>query len=104
MKRYLSLLILLPAVGCTPFKPVGILDPNGEAKRNLDPMAVAEAEGMRIPEAPPPPAPAQLVSAADIDPANPDDAVRKLAAEIESDRKAADGFPNYPKMSRVRAK
>ena len=102
MKRtYLGLLLLLPAMGCM-FKPVGILDPNGEARRQMGPAAVVEAEEMRIPEAPPPPAPTQLIAAADIDPADPDAAVRKLAAEIESDRKAVDGFPKYPKVSRVK--
>jgi hypothetical protein len=44
------------------------------------------------------------VTAAEIDPENPDLAVRKLAEEIDADRKAVDQFPNYPTVSHVKGK
>jgi hypothetical protein len=91
----LGTLLLLPAVGCMQFRPVGILDPEGNSRQ---PVEVAPP-----PEAPPPPAPVQRVSPADIDPDNPQEAVRKLAEEIEADRKAVDQFPNYPRVSKVPA-
>ncbi len=103
MKRFaLCLLLLLPTVGCLNFRPVGFLDPDGSAKRNMDPAAVAEMEAVRAPSAPPPPTPANTVTAAEVGPGDADTAVRKLAAEIDSDLKGAEQFPNYPKVSRVR--
>lgn len=95
-KLLLGTLALLPAVGCMQFRPVGILDPEGLASR---PPEVAPP-----PEAPPPPAPVQLLSASDIDPDKPHEAVRKLAEEIDADRKAVDQFPNYPRVSQVKTK
>jgi hypothetical protein len=94
-KLLLGTLALLPAVGCMQFRPVGILDPEGVYSR---PPEVATP-----PEAPPPPAPVQLVSPNDVDPNNPQEAVRKLAEEIDADRKAMDQFPNYPRVSKVPA-
>lgn len=94
-KLLLGTLLLLPAVGCMQFRPVGMLDPGGESQR---PPEVAPP-----PEAPPPPAPVQLVSPSEVDADKPQEAVRKLAEEIAEDRKAAERFPNYPKVSRVKA-
>ena len=101
----LGTLLLIPAVGCMQFRPVGIFDPTGEARKALGPegMQAVNAVG-RVPDGPPPPAPVQLVSPAEIDAANPDEAVRKLTAEIDADRKAVDQFPNYPKVSHVKVK
>jgi hypothetical protein len=95
-KLLLGTLALLPCVGCMQFRPVGILDPEGVSSR---PPEVAP-----LPEAPPPPAPVQMVSPGDIDPSNPQEAVRKLAEEIGADRKAVDHFPNYPRVSKVPVK
>jgi hypothetical protein len=87
------------------FRPVGVLDPTGEARREVGPEGVRAVEAAaRVPDGPPPPAPVQLVSAAEIDPENPEQAVRKLAEEIDADRKAVDQFPNYPKLSHVKVK
>lgn len=105
-KVLLGVLLLLPAVGCMSFRPVGVFDPTGDAKRAVGPEGMKAMEAAaRVPDAPPPPpAPVQLVSPADIDPDNPADAVRRLSEEIEADRKAVDDFPNYPKVSRVKVK
>lgn len=92
-------LLLLPSVGCLGFRPVGVLDPDGAANRAAEMAVMNEVE--RLPEAPPPPAPTRLISPDEIDPANPAEAVRKLAAEIETDRRAVEQFPNYPKVSKV---
>ncbi len=102
----LGLVVLLPAVGCMSFRPVGVFDPNGDAKKAVGPEGLKAMEAAaRVPDAaPPPPAPVQLVSPADIDPDNPADAVRRLSEEIDADRKAVDEFPNYPKVSRVKMK
>jgi hypothetical protein len=97
-KLLLGALAVLPAVGCMQFRPVGILNQGG------DPQAEAALVATQMPDAPPPPAPVQLVSANDIDTDNPDDAVRKLAEEIAADRKAVDQFPNYPKVSKVKVR
>ena len=102
-KLLLGTLLLVPAVGCMQFRPVGVLDPNGDAKRTIGPEGM-QAAAARMPDTPPPPAPVQLVSPDEIDPNNPAEAVRKLAAEIDADRKAVDQFPNYPKVSRVSLK
>lgn len=99
-KLLLGTLLLIPAVGCMSFRPVGVLDPTGDAKQAIGPEGM-QAAAARMPDAPPPPAPVQLVSPAEIDPDNPAEAVRKLTAEIDADRKAVDQFPNYPKVSRV---
>ncbi|MCU0704438.1 MAG: hypothetical protein MUF18_10725 [Fimbriiglobus sp.] len=105
-KLLLGLLLVLPAVGCMSFRPVGMLDPTGESRREVGPEGVKAVEAAaRVPDAPPPPpAPVQLVSADDIDPANPAEAVRKLSEEIDADRKAVDEFPNYPRVSKVKVK
>lgn len=99
----LGTLLFLPAVGCMQFRPVGVLDPTGEARKEIGPEGVqaVNAAAGRLPDGPPPPAPVQLVSPAEIDADNPDDAVKKLTAEIDADRKAVDQFPNYPKVSKV---
>jgi hypothetical protein len=102
----LGVLVLAPAVGCMSFRPVGVFDPNGEARRAVGPEGMKAMEAAaRVPDPPPPPpAPVQLVSPADIDPDDPADAVRRLSEEIDADRKAVDDFPNYPKVSRVKVK
>lgn len=99
-KLLLGALMLVPAVGCMSFRPVGVLDPNGDAAKAIGPEGM-QAAAARIPDTPPPPAPVQLVSPDEIDPNNPAEAVKKLAAEIDADRRAVDQFPNYPKVSRV---
>lgn len=103
-KLLLGVLVLVP-VGCMSFRPVGVLDEGGAARREMGPEAVRAVEvAARVPDGPPPPAPVQLVTAAEIDPDNPELAVRKLAEEIDADRKAVDQFPNYPKVSHVKVK
>jgi hypothetical protein len=103
-KLLLGTLLLLPAVGCMSFRPVGVLDPNGDAKKAVGPegMRAIDAAAGRIPDGPPPPAPVQLINPADIDADDPAEAVRKLSEEIDADRKAVEQFPNYPKVSHVK--
>ncbi len=104
-KLLLGALLLAPAVGCVSFRPVGVLDPTGEAKRAVGPEGIRAMEAVaRVPDAPPPPAPVQLVSPGEIDPANPEEAVRRLSEEIDADRKAVDQFPNYPTVSHIKVK
>ena len=112
-KLFLVLLLLLPAVGCMSFRATGPLagqmgapapttkqsrtDPNAQIA--LDPLGVPT-----LPEAPPPPAPTQLVTPSEIDAANAGDAVKKLMQEIETDRKMTEQFPNYPVVSKIERK
>ena len=104
-KLLLGTLMLLPAVGCMTFRPVGVFDPTGEARKAVGPEGMRAVEAAaRIPDGPPPPAPVQLVSASEIDPDNPAEAVKRLSEEIDADRKAVDQFPNYPKVSHVKVK
>lgn len=105
-KLLLGTLLLLPAVGCMSFRPVGVLDPTGASRREVGPEGMRAIETVaRMPESgPPPPAPVQLVSADEIDPNNPGEAVKRLSEEIDADRKAVDQFPNYPKVSHVKVK
>ena len=111
MRKFLLPRVLFsPAVGCMQFKPVGILNDapppttkasktNPNARIALDPEAVPPLK-----EAPPPPAPANLVGPGEIDTKNYKEAVRKLAEEIDQDRKATDQFPNYSTVSKIERK
>lgn len=105
-KLLLGTVLLLPAVGCMSFRPVGMLDPTGASRRDVGPEGVKAIESAaRVPDSgPPPPAPVQLVSPNEIDADNPAEAVRRLSEEIDADRKAVDQFPNYPKVSHVKVK
>ena len=112
-KLFLVLLLILPAVGCLSFRPTGPLadqmgasapmtkpsrsDPNAQIA--LDPQGVPA-----LPEAPPPPAPTNLVTPSEIDAANAGDAVKKLMREIETDRKMTEQFPSYPVVSKIERK
>lgn len=111
----LGLTLLAPAVGCMSFRPVGPVfgdDAPPESRptmrqSNTNPHAMIAIDGVPPPvlaDAPPPPAPVNLVAPGDVDAANLSDAVRKLADEIHQDRRATDQFPNYSHLSRIERK
>lgn len=105
---FLAVLLLTPAVGCLQFRGTGPIFGDGPTAKpsatNPAAMILPDGTAPVLPAAPPPPAPAHLISAADIDAANHADAVKKLVDEIEQDRRAADRFPNYSSVSRVERK
>jgi hypothetical protein len=61
----------------------------------------APAGGPALLPAPPPPAPAVLVSPAEVTAETADDMARKLEAELDADRKAMDAMPRYSEVSVV---
>jgi hypothetical protein len=105
----LGLVLFAPAVGCLQFRPTGPIFGGDAAEPQLkpsktNPNAMIAVDGTAVPvlpDAPPPPAPAHLVSPGEIDVTNHKDAVRKLMEEIQLDQKAADQFPNYSSVSKV---
>lgn len=114
-KLLLGLTLLAPAVGCMSFRPVGPVfgdDAPPEAKPTMrpsktNPHAMIAIDGVPPPvlaDAPAPPAPVNLVAPGDVEAGNLQDAVRKLADEINQDRRATDQFPNYSHISRIERK
>jgi hypothetical protein len=106
--------LLLAAVagqcGCLGLKPVGpmaeLFPPTNPATTKVAPGvkagAAKDAAGPpALAPAPPPPAPSLLVSPAEVTPATADEMARKLAAELEADRKALEAMPKYAEVSVV---
>jgi hypothetical protein len=91
------------------FRPTGPLfaDQPGLKPSKTNPNAMIDRDGTAMPvlaEGPPPPAPAYLVSPNEISATNHEDVARRLADEIEQDRRATEQFPNYATVSKVERK
>jgi len=100
-------LVVLPAVGCMQFRPTGPLVDTATLRareQQAAPIVPDTADLPKISEGPTPPAPTQLINADDISAGNSADAVKKLAAEIDQDRTATADFPNYSRVSNLKAK
>lgn len=105
MKRFpiIVALLLIPCIGCLGFRPTGVLAEDAPPNEAEIVQLPPDLDGMpKLTEGPPPPAPTHLVNPADITAENHREAVERLKEELERDRKAADDFPNYSKVSHVK--
>lgn len=98
---------VLPS-GCMGIRPVGPMAevfPTKTTAAKVAPGAkvgpATDSAGPVLPPAPPPPAPALLVSPAEVTPATADEMAKKLEAELEADRKAMEAMPRYAEVSVV---
>ena len=101
---------LMLGVGCMHIQPVGpmaaTLGVEEPPLRSPEGALIIEKETavVSVPElvpAPPPPAPAFLVTPEEIDASNSDEMIQRLKKELETDRNAIDKFPNYSIVSRL---
>lgn len=104
MTRLLLLGGLVGACGCVGVRPVG---PMADVFPKAPPpkaAKVGEAKDGSAPAlvpAPPPPAPALLVSPGEVSEATAEDMAKKLEQELDADRNAMDAMPRYAEVSVV---
>lgn len=111
MRTGLLLSALLGAVGCVSFKPVGPLAKNFspppssndpvEAAIKVSPVKDAPS-GPMIQPAPPPPAPRTDVTPGEVTDQNTGEIIKRLQAELEADRRAAEAMPRPSEVSVVK--
>ncbi len=108
MKRLMLLgLLAAPALGCTSLKPVGPFSGKDVPKRDAaNPHAIVTSPkdlgAMPVfADAPPPAAPIRSVTPGDVTQGTTAEAVKKMHAEIEADRKAGEAMPYHAEISRV---
>lgn len=101
---------VLSQCGCLGIKPVG---PMAELFPPAKPVATKVAPGVKaeaakdaagppaLAPAPPPPAPALLVSPAEVTETTAEETAKRLAAELDADRKAMETMPRYSEVSVV---
>lgn len=92
--------------GCVGLRPVGPMAGAFTQPAPKPPAGVrtepAKDGAPTLPPAPPPPAPALLVSPGEVTDATADEMARKLEAELEADRKSMEAMPRYSEVSVVR--
>jgi hypothetical protein len=101
MNKVLLCGLLLAGVGCVHIKPVGPLaqfqglNPDGSqpAPETPDPI---------VREAPRPTLPAVYITPSEVTAANADEALKRLAQELETDRRSMDAMPRYAEVSVVK--
>ncbi len=91
--------LMLVGSGCLHFKPIGPLA--GLAAPSAD-GGTTDAPEPILREAPRPTLPSVYVTPSEITPANADEAVKRLAQELETDRRSMDAMPRYAEVSIVK--
>ena len=114
MKRTLLVLLTAPALaatGCLTLTPVGPMaktlgtsEPPTQPAPGVTVTAAQDAPpgGPVLQPAPPPPAPALLVTPGEVTKANAADAASRLQEEFRADRRTMESMPRYSEVSVVK--